>query len=238
MSGIINPGAVSSVFGRTGAVVAQDNDYFTIDRRTTIAVATGNGTAFTVVGDTTTNTGTASGVLPTATHGSGTQFINSATSTPQGVGGRFINRTGTNISFYSLTAPVRITDERIWIVLSDQVATTAAGSDAPVGNYAGFRFSTQASDTVWQCITQDNVTQNVQSSGVAPVALTTQKFTMLFNDSVPNITFYINNTRVATATTHLPTSGTNLAFYVFGECFTSITGSGIIVGQVRLASDF
>ncbi len=45
------------------------------------------------------------------------------------------------------------------------------GLDYPVGNCACFRFSTVAGDTVWECITKDNSTQNVTVSGVAPVAL-------------------------------------------------------------------
>lgn len=59
------------------------------------------------------------------------------------------------------------TSERVWYGLS-AIALNAA--DAPVGNFAAFRYSTNASDTKWQFCTGDGTTTTCSDTGVTVAA--------------------------------------------------------------------
>jgi hypothetical protein len=233
-------GSVTSVFGRTGAVIANTNDYLNVRRRQTLVTADGASNTLFVLGDTFTIPGGAANssvVVTTSTNGPCLGIFNS-TNTVAGASGTLNYRTGRNISVLIIAgAAGKITDERWWFGVTDQAIATAGGSDNPAGNYAAFRFSTPASDTVWQAITKDGTTQNVQSTGVAPIVNTPQTFGIIFNDSTPNVQFYINGSLVATSTTHLPSASTNLRYVVTSECFVSTTNNGVLFEQLFIASD-
>lgn len=47
---------------------------------------------------------------------------------------------------------------RIWSGLTDQTLATMAGSDAPTGNFAGYRVSSTALDSTWKFVTRDGTT--------------------------------------------------------------------------------
>jgi hypothetical protein len=145
---------------------------------------------------------------------------------------------GRNLGWWFDGFTSRITDQRIWVGLTDQSAGTQGISGNPAGKYAAFRWSTIDGDTSWQCITKDGSTQTVVSSGVAPVANASQTFAMIFADSVPNITFYINGAVVATISTHLPPSATILRWVMTEMWAVSIVNSEMYISQMRIRSDF
>jgi hypothetical protein len=112
---------------------------------------------------------------------------------------------GKNIHFSFMGNLNSKLNTRVWFGLTDQTLATQGGSDNPAGNYAAFRYSTIAGDTHYQCITKDGTTQTIVDSGITPLENTAATFGVLFNDSVPNVKFYINRVLVGTSTTHLPT---------------------------------
>ena len=104
------------------------------------------------------------------------------------------------------------------------IATMLASAN-PAGNYAAFRFDTSASDAVFQCITKDASTQNIVSSGVAPVTGTSARFAIVYDNVNSKVQFYINSVLVATSSAHLPTNTANLLFVMGG---VSSSGSGAV----------
>jgi hypothetical protein len=175
-------------------------------------------------------------IAPTATHEMA-EFITPTISTTQGWNGDLNYRVGKNISFYANLYLARITNVRAWIGVTDQTQITMAASDNPAGNYAAFRFSTIAGDSTIQCITKDGTTQTIVDSLVAPVANTGLNLSTVFNDSVPNVVFYINGVVVATITSHLPTAGTNTRYVVTTFWTVNATSAGFGFGQIYLEHD-
>jgi hypothetical protein len=240
MSGINNPGTqqVTSVFGRTGAIVAASDDYLLVRGRQTLISCDGTSTTINAQGDVATLTGSSLAESPTSIAGAALGIFASNTNTASGLNGNLNYRTGRNIRFFLLCgAAGKITDERWWWGVTDQTLATMSGSANPAGNYAAFRFDTTASDTTWQCITKDGSTQNVQASGVAPVINTVQTFAIEFNDSGSTVLFYINGSLVATSSSHLPSASTNLRYVLTTECFSSTTSNGFTFEQLFISSD-
>jgi hypothetical protein len=199
----------------------------------------GNGSIPNDYGDVSTVTGSSAVQGTTATLSASLAIFSGTTTTVSGIAGSLIYRTGRNIHLVMLAAAAgKITDERYWFGLTDQTLATQGGSDNPAGNYAAFRFSTNASDTVWQAITKDGTTQNVQSTAVAPVINTTQAFAIVFDDTNNNVKFYINGTLVATSSSNLPSAGTNLRYVATNNCFASTTNNGFYFAQTQISSDF
>jgi hypothetical protein len=129
-----------------------------------------------------------------------------------GLEGRLNWRTGRNL-YYSVTTLARqTTNERIFFGYTDQTLATMLASDDPAGNYAVFRYSTVASDVAWQAITKDGATQNVVSTGIAVQTATASLFTIQFDDTAGNVKFSISGTVVATLSTNLPSTSTNMRF--------------------------
>jgi hypothetical protein len=97
---------------------------------------------------------------------------------------------------------------------------------------AGFRcFNTTLSETTYQAYAGNGVTamSTVANTGVT-LDTNEHTFAIIFNDSIPNITYYIDGTLVATITTHLPASAAPMAMivsahvasgmsYGFGSCY-------------------
>ena len=207
--------------------------------RQTIITASGTSATFQIIGDVATVTGSTTFGTPTATFGPAVGLFSAGTGTVSGVIGNVNYRVGRNIRATIFAGPAgKITDERWWWGFTNQSLATQGGSDNPAGNYAAFRFSTNAGDTAWQAITKDGTTQNVLPTGIVPVINQTQIFTIVFNDSVPNVQFFINGVLVATSSAHLPTSGTNLAYVLTNNCFVSTTSNGELVEQVYVTQDY
>ena len=91
-------------------------------------------------------------------------------------------------------------------------------SDTPNFSYAEFRYSTNASDTSYQCLVGTATASYTQvSSGVAPSANTPDVF-IIDCSAVSTIVFYINGTQVASINTNVPTSTVGL--YPLVGCYT------------------
>jgi hypothetical protein len=245
-SGGSSSGAVSSVFTRTGAVVAQANDYFLVQGRQTQILADGTTTTFNVRGDVITLNGAQGGGSPlaaaaSANLGPSIATFSSGVGVATGWSGNLNYRTGKNIRMYFDGGPARTNNERVWWAMTDQTMATMSASDNPAGNYAGFRYSTVAGDTHYQCITKDGTTQTITDSGVTPLGINAPangaQFAIIFQDSTPNVLFYINGALVATHTTHLPTTGTNLRFIVTQLIDTTSTNSGFYMSYAIIGTD-
>lgn len=109
-------------------------------------------------------------------------------------------------------------------------ATTLMSSDTPAQSYVAFRFSTTASDANWKCVSDNGSgTPTVTDSGVAYAADTV--YTMKIDCSDPaSIKFYINEALVATVTTTLPATNTDLAW------FARVRNTGSTTAKVFLAN--
>ena len=117
-------------------------------------------------------------------------------------------------------------------------------SDMPNLNMATFRFSTAASDTDFMCETGDGSSEQVQSSGVAPVAsstnnalATTFRLQIVANDSVPNVAFYINGSLVCTNTSHLPTSDIQMLEWISIDPTASVTAQTLWFPYMYVEAD-
>ena len=146
---------------------------------------------------------------------------------------------GRNIAFNIIAYLNGLLTSRYWFALTNQTLATMGASDNPAGIYAGFRFSpSTAGDVYWQCITKDNVTQNIISSGIVPNGpFITHSYSIVFNDGVPNVQFYIDKELVATSVSHLPVVRTPLQ-WVASTFAVSDASNGLGVGQVSIQSDF
>jgi hypothetical protein len=145
--------------------------------------------------------------------------------------------TGGNIIFQTKLAVNKLTSIRIRFGVADTVTpATLFNSDTISANFAGFRFSSAASDTNWQCQTSGGSTNTTVDSGVAVTANTLYLFQVQFNDSIPNIVFSINKTVVATITTHLPSASVGLGMFAGGESLAATT-TGIYVAWLYAEAD-
>jgi hypothetical protein len=206
-------------------------------RRQTIGSADGSTTTFSTIGDVNTTSGSSVADIVNATLGPAIGIFVNSNNVVSGASGNANYRTGRNIAFLMIAGPGgRITDERWWFGLTDQTLATQGASANPAGNYAAFRYDTTVPDTSWQCITKDGTTQTIVSSGIAPIINGPVEFGIIFNDTIPNVTFYINGALVATITTHLPSASTNLRYCASSECFTS-GSSALTLEQVFIVSD-
>jgi hypothetical protein len=196
------------------------NDEAFIPNRRWMSTITANGTSTTL---------SASGDSPTLT-GSGSAFGPAGGTAPRNAIVNVFASTGANYG-YSGLANYRgdhnfaallicclnngsLLTQRCWCGLTDQTLATMNGSANPAGNYAAFRFDTSAGDTVFQCITKDGTTQNIISSGVTPVVGRSFRFSIVYNNTLSKVYFYIDTVLVATSSAHLPSATANLLFVI------------------------
>jgi hypothetical protein len=234
---------VSSVFGRTGAVVAKATDYFTTRGKWAHLVADGATTALQFLGER----------APLVSFVGGGVGANapSSTSGPSIGGNASIGNVGTwygqdknywvgrNIrGLFIGPAFFRTTDCRLWFGFTDQTGLVQGAGDNPAGNYAAFRFSSVAGDSFWQPITKDGSSQTIGTL-LANVGVTTwHRFAIIMDDSVPNVSFYADGVLVSTITTHLPTAGTAVRWCITEETIVSNAGAGVSVESVYIETDF
>lgn len=127
-------------------------------------------------------------------------------------GGGAMTQTRCRPIFYAKVKPTgTITELRTFVGLTS--GTTQLGLDAPLLHYAGFRFSTVAGDTNWQCVTDNGSgSPTVTNSGVAYTV--DALYTLRIDVSDPaSIKFYINGSLVATHTTTLPTTTQDISWF-------------------------
>lgn len=99
---------------------------------------------------------------------------------------------------------------RLFVVVSNSQFTDG---DTPTGDYMGFRYSTNASDTTWRCVSNNNSTMGNTDSGVA---ISTNEILLGLSYNASAIQYFINRNLVATRTTALPrTSQTAYCWRVF-----------------------
>jgi hypothetical protein len=90
---------------------------------------------------------------------------------------------------------------------------TAGGADAPNIHIAAFRFSTNAGDTNWMAVTAGaGGVWTITDTGVAVAINTIYVFRIEFDETTPEIRFYINDVLVATHSTNLPDATTQIYY--------------------------
>jgi hypothetical protein len=183
-------------------------------RRSTNIIFPGSGTAFNAFGDLATVTASASAAVAATT----TNPTMLGMSTANASGGQ-AHVTSANLNYnssakigYQTYASINAnTTARVWLGMTDQTSATMYASANPAGNYASFRYDTGAGDTNWMCVTKDGATQNIQNSGIAPVAGTGYKFEIIIVAGTV-VEFRINGNSVCNNTTNLPTANTMLRY--------------------------
>lgn len=164
-----------------------------------------NGTNVTSIGSGNTVSGTGSSIAAAATSTAGARYASAATTNSDAGwnGNGNYTHSGLNprmVTTFSL-ASYALGVQRAMVGLTTN--TTSSMTDDPGAvSVALFRYSTSASDTNWQCISNDGVTgSTITDSGVAASAAWV---TLAVETSASNVKFYINGTLVATHTTNLP----------------------------------
>ncbi len=186
--------------------------------RFTIENATG--TTSTIYGDTFTfvcSVGTnaaATSTLPS--------YAQCATSTVNGnvasISGNTNYVVGRNLRWQKHYALSSTVTRRDWWGLTNQTSATMGASDDPAGYYASFGYSTSRGGTDYDCITKDNVTQELKNSGIT-VDTNFHQFEIVETVGV-NFLFYIDGALVCTNNTNLPASGTPLRYSDSTTCLT------------------
>ena len=157
--------------------------------------------------------GNASAVAPDSNNGQLTNYASAATiDSNAGWYGSTAWRTGRNVYGAWQVKLGEITVMRTWVGLSTGTFSSIFGSDTPSNHMAAFRYSTSASDTTWQCVTNNGGTPSVSNSTIAPSTSVTQLLEIL--DQGSQIVFKIDGTTRCTINTTLPGTGQNLVQYV------------------------
>lgn len=185
-------------------------------RRSAIAMATGGSTTFTgtgyAYGTTITTVGTPTGQAADASNPVRVRFTTGgSTGNEAGIQGNQLTlRTGRNMRHLFWGQLGSTANVRQAMGLTDQASVvTMVSADNPAGNYAYFRFSTDAGDTTWRCITKDGTTQNIGNTNVT-ADTNGHKFEIRENTSAATWTFYIDQAEVCSLSSNLPSASTNM----------------------------
>lgn len=140
-----------------------------------------------------------------------TTSLNAEAGITQAGGGDMTELRYKPILYIKIKTGTPTTELRFFLGFSN--TTALMSSDAPAQSYVCFRFSSSAGDTNWKCVTDNGSgTPTVTDSGVAYAATTV--YDLKIDCTTPSApVFYINNTAVATVTTTLPASDTDLAWF-------------------------
>lgn len=208
-------------------------------RRLTWIVA--NGANSTIMGDQLNNAGsdTVTAIAPTATEGELRQHACAASVGSAiffGPSGNLEYRMSRNIYFASALKLAQTAGQRTFWGVTDQAAGVGGMSDSdnPSGNYAGFQTITNSAFV--RCVTKNNTTQTLTTTGVA-YDTAIHSYEIQCNDSTPNVVFTIDGVVVATHTTNLPLTGTNMRYSVAAANYDS--GAGHVLGfeYIQVESD-
>lgn len=218
--GIVYPGDATIFLNGTGqfssvpSTVYKGLQYFP---RMWIANSTGTGQLFGFVSE-----GSAGTPVPVAADGTNPAFIKrTSSSSASSQAGWSLNDqvvSLNNFAYYQWRGALgQTTNIRAWVGLYVAASGfTTFMSDTPGTAFIGFRYSTHAADTHWQCVCYNGTTSTIVDSGVAPtVQPTSQYFRMLYTGSA--IQFYINDVLVATISTNLPTATTLLGYLIMAD---------------------
>ena len=133
--------------------------------------------------------------------------------------------------------PIDTAAVRLWFVMGTFYTGNIANlrSDAPSSvSYFGFRYSTAAPDTNWQCVSaKSGVGQTVVDSGVAVTADQTGDTLSVLVSSTA-LQFYINGNFITTITTNLPATTTHLGDILSIDNAGNSVAKGVGLNAVRL----
>jgi hypothetical protein len=125
--------------------------------------------------------------------------------------------------------PADISSSRFWLGIFSGAPT---GGDTPAISYAGFRYSTAASDPAfWQCLTDNGSGTPTKVNTNVAVAINTAYVFRLRMDTT-KVEFWINDVPVATITTTLPAASTVLGYWA---AVTTLTTAARNIKLSRLA---
>lgn len=189
----------------TDLVYADDGVWGPFNKARTLIFVPNGGASATGYGMGLTLTGTATAIAPDASNPNWLNLACAATTgSDLGIAPTDVLHFARSIRFVACIKLEENTDIRMWVGLTSAAGTTMSASDNPAGHLAVFRYSTDASDTTWRCVTKDNSTLNSQDSGVA---ISTNKVILAVEWlSSGTVRFYVNGTLVQTITSNVPGS--------------------------------
>ena len=158
--------------------------------------------------------GTRAAIAPTATE---MQLVSNSTSTASNNTTAFGPATNTNIPltlgslkrFRCRIGLLQTTTTRFYLGLSDQLNSANFATDTPPGNFVGFRFSTGASDTKYQCITQTAAGSSTKTAESTATHVDTGMHVFEFYWDGSNVIFLIDGVQVGSQSANAP--ATNVA---------------------------
>jgi hypothetical protein len=214
-------------------------------------LSTGAGTAYTIVGNTASSTGTVSHVV-SETLGYMANQVTAASAT--GVAGTFANtaqfyrgtQAGANGFFFQarMTFPTATSSTyRVFVGFTSGDGALSVSSDNPAGDNVAFQYSTGRSDTGWKFMTKDGTTQNV-SSTIMPFSTTDVFDFFIYCPPYPNNTiiyYRIDNVTQGTSaegstSTNLPTGGVALRPGFFLGNITGATARNIRINRLYVGN--
>lgn len=188
----------------------------------------GSAGTFTAIGDAATITQTGGSAIFTNAdanwgasviiHSSGSQFGHGTVSGNQNW------RTGRYLQAATRSGVTNTANLIWWFCLTDNPVGLAQLTNAPAGNYVGFRYSTTAGDATIKCVTGNNGTTTVTDSGVVVDTLPhVLEFKM--DDAGSNVVFRIDGMFVQTNRANLPPLGTVLRYLNGAQSLVSTTNA-------------
>jgi hypothetical protein len=215
-------------------------------------LSTGAGTAYTVVGNVASSTGTVSHVVSEplgymanqVTAASATGVAGTFSSTTQFYRGTQVGSNGfffqARMSFPTATSSTY----RVFVGLKSGDGMASVSADNPAGDNVAFQYSTSRADTGWKFMTKDGTTQNV-SSTLLPFSTTSVYDFFIYCPPYPNngtIYYRIDNLTTSTTvegstSTNLPTGGTLLRAGFFLGNITGVTTRNIRVSRLYVETD-
>lgn len=235
--------------GHTGVDYAYQPSFF---QNAIFILSTGAGTAYTLVGNTASSTGTVSHVV-SETLGYMANQATAASAT--GVAGTFANtaqfyrgtQVGANGFFFQarMTFPTATSSTyRVFVGFTSGDGALSVSSDNPAGDNVAFQYSTGRSDTGWKFMTKDGTTQNV-SSTIMPFSTTDVFDLFIYCPPYPNndiIYYRIDNltqgtTAEGSTSTNLPTGSVALRPGFFLGNITGATARNIRINRLYVEAD-
>jgi hypothetical protein len=215
-------------------------------------LSTGGTTAYTVLGNIASSTGTVSHVVSEPLGYMANQVTAAAAT---GVAGTFSSTTqfyrgtqvGSNGFFFQarMSFPTATSSTyRVFVGLTSGAGAASVSADDPAGDNAAFQYSTSRADTGWKFMTKDGTTQNVSAS-LLPFSTTSVYDFFIYCPPYPNngtIYYRVDNLTASTTaegstSSNLPTGGTSLRAGFFLRNITGATARNIRISRLYVETD-